>query len=333
MTAVLRAVFFYTNLHHNLNLDEPEHYLLSPGQSLTHIAENLEQRGIIRNAFDLRVYARLKGIGHQIRAGEYALSPDMTPLSLLEKLVNGTVIYHQVVFLEGWTAAQAVRALQAHPYIVSTLEADDYQALQRGLGIDEHPEGMFFPDTYNFTRGTGDHEILQRAYRRMQDVLNEEWQRRAVGLPYDTPYDALIMASIVEKETGLDHEREQIAGVFVRRLQSNMRLQTDPSVIYGMGQNFSGGLSRADLRQPTPYNTYTNHGLPPTPIALAGRRSIAASLNPAPGETLYFVARGDGSHQFSATLEEHNAAVRQYQIENRSENYRSQPASQEQPAQ
>src|SRR5690606_29947282 len=138
----------------------------------THLAEDLEQRGIIRSAFDLRVYARLRGIGHQVRAGEYALSPDMTPLSLLEKLVNGTVVYHQVVFLEGWTTGQAVRALQAHPYIVSTLEADDYQDMQRDLGIDEYPEGMFFPDTYNFTRGTEDYEILQRAYRRMQDVLS-----------------------------------------------------------------------------------------------------------------------------------------------------------------
>ncbi|MEX2367612.1 MAG: endolytic transglycosylase MltG, partial [Pseudohongiellaceae bacterium] len=185
---------------------------------------------------------------------------------------------------------------------------------KQAMGIDRHPEGMIFPDTYNFTRGTSDLEILRRANRLLEQVLEQEWQARDVGLPYDGPYQALIMASIIEKETAVAAEREQIAGVFVRRLQRGMRLQTDPTVIYGLGALFDGDLTRADLRRQSPYNTYLNNGLPPTPIALAGREAIAASLHPEQGDTLYFVARGDGSHQFSATLEEHNAAVQRYQI-------------------
>lgn len=197
--------------------------------------------------------------------------------------------------------------------VTATLDADNPQELMALLETDFYPEGLIFPDTYNFSRGTTDREIVLRARALMEEVLDEEWPSRDVGLPYDSPFDALIMASIIEKETALASEREQIAGVFIRRLQRGMRLQTDPTVIYGLGADFNGDLTRANLRQASPYNTYLNAGLPPTPIALPGRESIAASLHPDQGDTLYFVARGDGSHYFSSTLEEHERAVEQYQ--------------------
>ena len=198
-------------------------------------------------------------------------------------------------------------------HAVARLDADDPLALQTAFGVTEWPEGQFFPDTYNFTRGTTDLQVLQRAQLLMQEVLSSAWATRDAGLPYATPQEALTMASIIEKETAVAEEREQIAGVFIRRLQRNMRLQTDPTVIYGLGTNFDGNLTRAHLESDTPWNTYTRSGLPLTPIALPGRAAVEASLHPDQSENLYFVARGDGTHYFSATLEEHNRAVEQYQ--------------------
>lgn len=328
MCAGVRGAFFYQHLHQPLQLEASRTVLLEPGQSLNHITRSLEMEGVLAKAIDLRIYARLMGVADQVKAGEYVLELEMTALDLLDKLVQGDVVYHRIVLVEGWTIAEVLAALRAHPMLSQTLDDTELGALQQELELDEHPEGMFFPDTYNFTRGTSEREILQRAHTRLQEILAEEWAGRDMGLPYDTPYQALIMASIVEKETAVPEERDEIAGVFVRRLEANMRLQTDPTVIYGLGTDYDGNLSRADLRQPGPYNTYLNRGLPPTPIALAGREAISASLHPAPGNALYFVARGDGSHQFSDTLEAHNAAVREYQIENRAENYISRPSLQ-----
>lgn len=327
LVVLVRGAVFWFNLHQRLEIepDADPVLMVESGQSLSHVAARLASDGIIRSAFDLRVYARLRGLADDIRAGEYSLSADLTVLDLLDRMVTGDVVIHQVRLPEGWTLSRALALVQSHDRIEVTLPHDDHEAVRRALAMEHHPEGLFFPDTYQFTAGTRDVEILRRARERMDNVLDQEWPLRAVGLPYETPYEALIMASIVEKETGLASERPMIAGVFVRRLQQGMRLQTDPTVIYGLGESFDGNLGRDDLRRPTPYNTYTNGGLPPTPIALPGRAAIAASLNPAPGDALYFVARGDGSHVFSATLEAHNEAVREYQIDNRSETYRSAP--------
>jgi UPF0755 protein len=220
--------------------------------------------------------------------------------------------------VEGWTFQQLLDALRENEAIRQTLTDRDGAAIMAQLGKpDLHPEGQFAPDTYRFPRGTSDLEFLRRAHNTLQEWLDSAWRERAEDLPYDSAYDALIMASIIEKETGLASEREAIAGVFVRRLKRTMRLQTDPTVIYGMGSAYNGNIRRADLRRDTPYNTYTRHGLPPTPIALPGRESLHAALHPAEGDALYFVAKGDGSHQFSATLEEHLDAVRLYQLRRR----------------
>ena len=232
----------------------------------------------------------------------------------------------QVTLVEGWTYAQALAALHSHPRLSAILAGLDTEQQLAAMAIEvSHPEGWFFPDTYRFTAGMSDADILRRAHQRMRQVLAEEWEARSPDLPYEDAYQALIMASIVERETGQPSEREQIAGVFVRRLRSNMRLQTDPTIIYGLGSDFDGNIRRRHLRQATPYNTYVIRGLPPTPIALPGREAIRAALHPDDSQALYFVAKGDGSHQFSNTLEEHNKAVRHYQITQRNKNYRSAP--------
>ena len=329
--SLLRGAFFYQNLHSPLNIEAVVEsteftFQVAAGESFSKISSRLAKAGVLEHPFDLKLYARLTGLAAQIKVGEYTLVPGTSALQLLDSLTKGEVIYHQLVLLEGWTSAQALAAIQSNESIVSTIDPNNETAWRELLSSVNYtsgyyfdglyPEGMFFPETYNFTRGTSDREILLRAHAMMEKVLAEEWAGRDLILPYENPYEALIMASIVEKETGLASEREQIAGVFIRRLEKNMRLQTDPTVIYGMGKDFNGNLSRANLRAKTPYNTYTNKGLPPTPIALAGREAIAASLHPEPGDSLYFVAKGDGSHYFSSTLVEHNQAVRQYQIKN-----------------
>jgi len=233
-------------------------------------------------------------------------------------LVSGAVIQHQLTIVEGWTFRQLMVAIKEHEAIRQTLEGLSDEEIMARLGKpDLHPEGQFAPDTYRFSRSTSDLEFLRRAHRILQDWLEQEWNQRAQSLPYQSPYEALTMASIIEKETGLESEREAIAGAFVRRLERKMRLQTDPTVIYGMGDRYNGNIRRADLRRDTRYNTYTRHGLPPTPIALPGLAALKAALHPASGSALYFVAKGDGSHQFSDTLDEHLAAVRRYQLKRR----------------
>ncbi len=302
-------------------------YDLPAGQSLGHLSARLHSEGVLKHPRLLRLYARLTDRTHA-QAGEYRLQSNTSPLEMLRMLNRGDTVLHQVTLVEGWTFKQALEALHSEATIVPSLKGLSFEEQLQRLELDiEHPEGWFFPDSYRYSRGTTDVELLRKAHRRMVDLLAELWEQRDVGLPYDSPYEALIMASIVERETGAPWERDEIAGVFVRRLQKGMRLQTDPTVIYGMGERYQGRITRQDLRTPTPYNTYTNHGLPPTPIALPGKDALRASLNPLPGESLFFVARGDGTHVFSETLEEHNRAVREYQLQRRAD-YRSTPPAQ-----
>lgn len=294
------------------------------GSSLSALARRLADEGLVASPWPLLIYARLTGT-EAIQAGEYRVPDGQTPRRLLERLVAGDVIQYRITFPEGRTLSQWLARLNAHEQLADTptLTREQLEThLEPPAG--ESLEGWFFPDTYRFDGGSDKIDILTRAHRAMRRVLDEEWPKRRTGLPLETPYEALILASIVERETGVDSERPTIAGVFVRRLERGMRLQTDPTVIYGLGERYAGNLTRTHLREETPYNTYRIRGLPPTPIANPGRAAIRATLNPAPGEALYFVARGDGSHHFSKTLEEHRKAVRRYQL-NRKEDYRSSP--------
>ena len=291
-------------------------YTLPAGGSVATLAEGLRAAGYVdeSGARYLQWLAWTSGQAGNLKAGEYHLPPGLTPPALIDLLVSGKVVQHALTIPEGWTFRQLRAALRAHEAVRHTLDGLSDAQVMAAIGkLGEHPEGRFFPDTYHFPRGTTDVDFLARAYRRMATVLDEAWRQRPASLPLATPYEALVLASIVEKETAVPEERQQVAGVFVRRLQKGMRLQTDPTVIYGMGDEFQGDLRRRDLDADTPYNTYTRPGLPPTPIALPGKGSILAALGPAPGDSLYFVARGDGTHQFSATLDEHRKAVDRYQ--------------------
>ncbi|HSO81224.1 endolytic transglycosylase MltG [Thiocapsa sp.] len=283
------------------------------GTSLRGLARRMTDEGILKHPYYFIALAYRQGDQARIKAGEFELTAGMTPVDVLARITSGQVVQHAVTLVEGWTFRQAVAAIEAQDRFsgeLSTLSDEDLMAKLGRPG--EHPEGRLFPDTYRFPRDTPRLSVLQRAFDRMEEVLGEEWAGRREGLPIESPYEALILASIVEKETGAAHERPEIAGVFVRRLRKGMRLQTDPTVIYGMGERYEGRIGRADLREATAYNTYVIDGLPPTPIALPGRAAIHAVLNPADGDSLYFVSRGDGTHVFSATLDAHNQAVRRY---------------------
>ncbi len=296
------------------------------GSTPTGLLLQLEQQGALRGSVLLRLSWRLQGYTQPLHAGEYQLSPEMTVAQLLEKWRSGDVVQYRVTLVEGWNFRQVRAALAKQEKLQQTLgETSDSELMRLLDQANVHPEGRFFPDTYHFVRGQSDLDILRQAQQRLEKVLAEEWAQRAENLPYTTPDEALVMASIIEKETGVAHEREEIAGVFIRRLAIGMLLQTDPTVIYGMGERYSGKITRADLRRPTAYNTYVISGLPPTPIAMVGREAIYAALHPKPGKSLYFVARGDGSHVFSNSLAEHNKAVREYQLKRRAD-YRSSPA-------
>ena len=288
------------------------------GANFNGVLRDWHNRGYLsssRQRWYLSLYARLTGQDAAMKAGEYRLGPGMRAIDLSALLVSGKVVLHELTLVEGWRFSQALQAVKDNTALTSTLPEYTAAAVMTGLGRPElHPEGRFYPDTYRFPRGATDLAFLQRAFNRMEELLAAEWQTRAGGLPYKNADEALIMASIVERETSVAAERFDIAGVFVRRLQKGMRLQTDPTVIYGLGAAFDGNIRRRDLIADTPYNTYTRRGLPPTPNCLPGRASIHAALHPAPGNSLYFVAKGDGSHYFSATLAEHNAAVRKYQL-------------------
>ena len=302
-------------LHRPLALEAPAVVEIPPGTPLARVAADLESRGMLGHPAVVSWDGRLPGVAASIKAGEYVLQPGLSAAEALAKFVAGDVRLYSFTIVEGWTTAEAVRALQEHPSIVATLRPYEPEALLEAVEAGEdHPEGLLFPETYHFPRGSEDVTILRRAYALMQEQLLAAWQSRRDDIPLDSPYEALILASIIEKETARDDERRRIAGVFTRRLERGMRLQTDPTVIYGLGEDWDGNIRRRDLRTDTPYNTYTRAGLPPTPIALPGRASLDAAVDPAPGEALFFVATGEphGSHDFSVTREEHEAAVERY---------------------
>lgn len=301
---------------------------VAEGSSLAFVADELHRAGLLKWPRLWTLMARLRGEDASIKRGEYGFQGHISPAELLQALVEGRVITYSVTLPEGITLAKALAILQAQAPLEALLDGPGDSRLLALVQPHEFLEGLFFPDTYRFVRGESDLAILQVAHRRMLAVLDAAWSGRDPGLPYQGPHEVLIMASIVEKETGIPEERGQIAGVFVRRLQRGMRLQTDPTVIYGLGENFDGNLRRQHLEdRGNAFNTYRHHGLPPGPIALPGKAAIEAAVHPEPGDSLYFVARGDGSHEFSETLEQHSVAVRQYQL-NRRKDYRSTPAEQ-----
>ncbi|MGE3849228.1 MAG: endolytic transglycosylase MltG [Gammaproteobacteria bacterium] len=293
----------------------PRLVTIEPGTTLASLSRRLETEGFVSDNLYFRWRARWQGDAGRIQAGTYEALPTDTPAGLLRKFVRGDTKTFAVTFVEGTRFVDMLTTLADHPYIEHTLAGLDEAAIMAALGRPEQrAEGRFFPSTYHFKAHTADRELLARALADMDRRLEAAWQQRRAELPYASAYEALIMASIVEKETARPEERAAIAGVFVRRLRKGMKLQTDPTVIYGLGEAYDGNLRRADLERDTPWNTYTRAGLPPTPIALPGQAAIDAALQPAEGEALYFVARGDGSHQFSASLAEHDDAVRRYQL-------------------
>lgn len=327
LTVVVTTVAVNQWLKSPVNIDEDTVITIKKGDTLSQLARDLAAKNIIPSADALIIYARLTQ-QTTIKVGEYVLPVGSNHQALLTLLQSEDVIRYSVTLVEGKTFDDFVRALQRNPTLIHTIDLKkDYAEILKVLNLAlDHPEGWFFPDTYQFVRGMSDADILRQAHQRMKKVLDEQWQKRSKNLPYKNAYEALIMASIIEKETGVPYERSEIAGVFVRRLNKGMRLQTDPTIIYGLGREYKGNIRRKHLRQKTPYNTYVIDGLPPTPIAMPGREAIYAALHPKPGKSLFFVAKGDGSHQFSETLVQHNRAVRKYQIEQRREQYRSSPS-------
>ena len=304
-------------LQRPLAVPEPPALLeVRKGASLSGVAEEMGERGWLSplGQLALRIYGRHTGIAHELQAGDYAVTEGLSARALIHRVAAGRVVYERVTLVEGWTFARALEALQAHDAIESRLDPDQApERLAAELGLEaDHPEGWFYPTTYRFARGSTDRDILQAAHERMRERLAEAWSQRRDDLALEAPYEALILASIIERETGEPGERRKVAGVFNRRLEQGMRLQADPTVIYGLGEDFEGRLRRRDLERDTPYNTYRRDGLPPTPIALPGSAALEAAVDPESGDALYFVSRGDGTHHFSETLEEHNAAVRRY---------------------
>jgi peptidoglycan lytic transglycosylase G len=287
---------------------------VTAGSSLSRVARELGEAGLITSPTLFKIWARLQGVENSLQTGEYALQAGITPAQLLDKIVGGDSIQYRITLVEGWTFQQALDALWSAENIDRSLVDLSPAEISERMNLDyENLEGMLYPDTYFYTKGTSDIEILLRANERLNSILQQAWNTKLGALPYSSPYEALIMASIIEKESASNSERGLIAAVFVARLELGMRLQSDPTTIYGMGSRYTGDIRREDLSEETPYNTYRIDGLPPTPIALSGEASIRAALNPTASDFLYFVARDDGSHQFSRTLDEHNAAVRQYQ--------------------
>lgn len=304
---------------------EPIAFNVPQGSNLSMVANELSQMGVLKYPRLLVWHARWKD-ATLIQSGEYQLEAGLTPRYILEKFNSGDVRTYSSTFPEGIRFTDMRSQLEANSILLADTRGLTDAELIAMLGLEiDSLEGWFYPDTYVFSRNTKVSEILIQAHERVRDLLEKEWSQRDIGLPLESPYEALILASLVEKETGVGYERPMIAGVFVRRLQKGMKLQTDPTVIYAMGDEYDGNIRRSDLSIDSPYNTYKYKGLPPTPIALAGGDAIRAVMHPAEGEALYFVAKGDGSHYFSSTLAEHNAAVQEYQVKKRATNYRSAP--------
>jgi len=311
------GLYFYSQQTLTFN-PTPLNYDLKLGSNLRIAAQELTAAGVLREPYLFEILGRVLRAAPHLKAGNYEFESPATPLKLLQKMTQGDVTQSAVRFIDGWTFKQVRQALDTNKALVHETSELSNEAIARKLGIAEAipnaiPEGWIFPDTYYFSRGTSDLAVLRRAYRLMQKQLNAQWASRAKDLPLASPYEALILASIVEKETGKGSDRAMVSSVFINRLRLGMRLQTDPTVIYGMGEAFDGNLRRSDLQTDSTWNTYTRAGLPPTPIAMPGLASLQAALNPADSKMLYFVARGDGSSEFSRTLDEHNAAVNKYQ--------------------
>lgn len=333
--SVLAALWYLDDyLKQELPLAETtEVFVLEPGTGFSAMVNQLQERGWLKKPRVLKLYGRLSPSVAAIKAGEYRFEHGATVAEVLAMMRDGDVVRHQLTLLEGWTTAQVLAHLSSQELLEKEVLQNDASLWQK-LGISEPlaemPEGLFFPDTYDYRLGETPSTLLLRAYKRMVRVLDDEWATRDADLPYADAYEALVMASIIEKETGVPQERAEIAGVFVRRLKMGMRLQTDPTVIYGLGSDYKGNLRGSHLRDDTNiYNTYRQDGLPPSPIALAGREAIHAALHPAEGDTIFFVAKGDGTHYFSATLKEHEAAVKRYQLSKRRADYRSAPPAPE----
>lgn len=322
-------ILLQLNKHRLTEVQEVNQWFVVPqGASLNQIIKSLEQERVIDCALCLQMHLRVFGLGDSIKAGSYQFLGSLSALDIIDQMVEGEIAEFQITLVEGNTLDTWLQTLWAHPQIIKTIEGDDrtarYAAVAKALDIEKtNPEGLFLPETYAFVAQTKDIDILNHAYKLQKSFLKNAWSGRAQPSPIKTPYDALILASIVEKETGVPAERAEIAGVFMNRLNRGMRLETDPTVIYGIA-NYEGKITRAHLREETAYNTYRIAGLPPTPIAGASRASINAVLHPASTKAIFFVAKGDGSHVFSQTLEQHNAAVREYQLKRRAD-YRSTP--------
>lgn len=303
-------------LHTPLQISQaPVRYVVKSGASFRSILKDLHARKIIATPGYLHYAARKSGRASKIKAGEYHIHDRITPEELLDLLVSGRVIQYSLTLIEGWSFIQVMETIANSDVLIHTLSDSHAQTLSSVLGLmQSSPEGLFLAETYHFPAGTTDLAFLNRAHQALMDVLDAEWENRAPELPYRGPYEALIMASIIEKETALSNERAKVAGVFIRRLNRGMKLQADSTVIYAMGDMYNGNIRKKDLSLNMPHNTYVHKGLPPTPIALVGSEAIRAAVHPESGKALYFVARGDGSHQFSETLREHNRAVVKYQL-------------------
>lgn len=312
---ILFVGWFYLHVHSTVTLPTtPYEFSIRPGSNLKQVAQQLANAGVIPSKWSLIVLARYLNQESAVKAGDYQLTGNLSQIALLDYLTKGDAKQNEIKFIEGWTFAQLRKVLSQHPAIENTIAALSDQEILRRIGANETvAEGLFFPDTYYFIKGDSDIDILQRAYNTMQKHLQANWSSRMESLPLATPYEALILASIIEKETGIESDRAEIAGVFINRLRKGMRLQTDPTIIYGLGEQFDGNLRKKDLLADQAYNTYTRPGLPPTPIALPGLASIRAALNPAKTDALYFVAKGNGESQFSTNLADHNKAVDQFQ--------------------
>ncbi|RJG06152.1 endolytic transglycosylase MltG [Noviherbaspirillum cavernae] len=289
-------------------------FSIKSGSSVKSSAEQIADAGVPLNPVMFSLLARFGGKGGRLKAGNYELKPGTTPLSLIDQLVRGEFAQESLSIIEGWTFKQMRQAIAEHPALKhDTAHLSDKELIAKIAPNYSMPEGLFFPDTYLFAKGASDLQIYRQAHALLLRKLDDAWASRDPSMPYKSPYEVLVMASIVEKETGQRSERTMIAGVFVNRLKRGMLLQTDPTVIYGMGDNYQGNIRKRDLETDTPYNTYTRTGLPPTPIALPGKESLAAAVNPAKTDALYFVSRGNGTSEFSSNLGDHNRAVNKYQ--------------------